>query len=248
MKETLYAGLRMLVDFWNALSGTLYDGWLLIKIYPGRAFWCLFIFCMAVITRNISETCEKEEPERPRHTIYERQKKPLALKCGFFKVASQISTTLLVATVSAVFLSYFIKPSAEDAMPALFWNAPQELADMEVDEMSCEDAMELIETLRFENEDEKYYSLGYIYFHSGNYDLALEQMHRAYKEQKKWYYAYDIGGLYAYQGNYTRTLDWFTKALKLSPPYTDRSNIIRQSRMIENYLFSWFSELVKNVV
>ena len=40
---------------------------------------------------------------------------------GFFKIMSKISITLLVLTVSVVFMSYFIKPQAKDTMPAFFY-------------------------------------------------------------------------------------------------------------------------------
>ena len=160
---------------------------------------------------------------------------------------SKISITLLVLTVSVVFMSYFIKPQAKDTMPAFFFFTNG--ADTSFfDEVSYEDAIEYIQNIQID-EDMQHYGIGYIYFRSGNYDLAVEEMIQAYNldEEQHWYYAYNIGVIYAYLGKYTRTIDWFNRALELSPPYSDRGIILNVSNMIENYLFSWLSELVESI-
>ena len=114
--------------------------------------------------------------------------------------------------------------------------------------MSYEDAIEYIQNIQID-EDMQHYGIGYIYFRSGNYDLAVEELIQAYNldEEQHWYYAYNIGVIYAYLGKYTRTIDWFNRALELSPPYSDRGIILNVSNMIENYLFSWLSELIESI-
>ena len=211
----------------------LYDAFLICKIYPWRVFWCIFIFIAAIWTTGVSIKEEKSDEEEN------------TLIIGFFKIMSKISITLLVLTVSVVFMSYFIKPQAKDTMPAFFTNG----ADTSFfDEVSYEDAIEYIQNIQIDK-DMQHYGIGYIYFRSGNYDLAVEELIQAYNldEEQHWYYAYNIGVIYAYLGKYTRTIDWFNRALELSPPYSDRGIILNVSNMIENYLFSWLSELIESI-
>ena len=105
----------------------LYDVFLICKIYPRRVFWCIFIFIAAIWTTGVSIKEEKSDEEEN------------TLIIGFFKIMSKISITLLVLTVSVVFMSYFIKPQAKDTMPAFFTNG----ADTSFfDEVSYEDAIE----------------------------------------------------------------------------------------------------------
>lgn len=199
------------------------------------------LFFLSILTSGLYET----RKEREQKTYDSYNKKPSVIITGLNKVLSTISTALLTTSVIALILSLLIKPDIGDIMPALaisgesFYDWSNINYSIEADKMEAE-----LETQIEIDPKIAYADLGYLYFHTSNYDKAVSALEKAQELNPQWYYLYDIGICHAYMCNYSKSLKYLKKAMDMDPPLYNRGAVMEAKYLAEHYWSAWIKSLL----
>lgn len=164
-----------------------------------------------------------------------------ALKFGILKFGSVVGMTLSTLFITAGLLSFIVEPQSENIMPAFYYDGIYESVCDE--ELTNELVEQKLAEMELYNTEESYYYKSYLYFRTGNHDLAINELKKCFEDNPKWTYAYDIGVCYSYLREYELSIKYMKRALELNPPYEERGDMMETIDMIENYFGNWISSI-----
>lgn len=168
------------------------------------------------------------------------------LALGLSKVLSDVSIGLIIAAIPIMLLLNYLKPQPEDIMPAFAYDGVySEIAD-DIDESSIEFLIsDCTVTIEEAPSVEKIFDRSFLYYKTGNFDLAQIDLQQCVELEVNWMYYYDMGIIYGYLLDYTSAIEYLEMALSKDIPISERGNVINTLAMIENYYESWVYSILK---
>lgn len=168
------------------------------------------------------------------------------LALGLSKVLSDVSIGLIIAAIPIVLLLNYLKPQPEDIMPAFAYDGVYSEITDDIDNSSIEflisDCTVVIEET---SSVEKIFDRSFLYYKTGNFDLAQIDLQQCMELEENWMYYYDMGVIYGYLLDYSTAIEYLEMALSVDIPISERGNVISTLAMIENYYESWVYSILK---
>lgn len=168
------------------------------------------------------------------------------LLLGLSKVLSDIAVGLIIAVIPMVILLNWLKPQPEDIMPVFVYDGTySEISDSIDDSMAESLIIDCSEAIEQSSDAQEYFDRAFLYFKTGNLDLAYTDLQKCIELEEKWMYYYDIGVVYGYCLDYSSAIESFEKALSMDIPFSERGLVINTLTMIESYFDAWIYSLLK---
>lgn len=180
--------------------------------------------------------------------LAERKNKTVtrALALGLSKVFSDIAIGLIIASIPTVILLNHLKPQPEDVMPVFIYDGIYAEISDDIDDSLAESLIADCTVAAEQSPSvEKYFDRAFLYFKTGNFDLAYTDLQKCIELEENWMYYYDIGVVYGYLLDYSSAIESFEKALSMDIPISERGLVINTLTMVENYFDAWVYSLLK---
>mgnify|MGYP002567177637 CR=1 FL=1 len=185
--------------------------------------------------------------------ISERKSKTVrrSIALGLTKVLSDIAIGLIIAAIPTVIVLNYLKPQPENVMPVFFYDGTNiAISDiLDSDDIDYALAQSLIEectsAIRQTQDVDKFFDRAALYFKTGNFDLACDDLQKCVELEEKWIYYSDLGVTYGYLLDYSSSIRFFKMSLDLDVPLPERSVVISSLTMIESYFDEWVYSLIK---
>lgn len=174
-----------------------------------------------------------------------------SITLGLTKVLSDIAIGLIIAAIPTVIILNYLKPQPQNAMPAFFYDgtnmAISEISDSDdIDYVLAQSLIEKCTSAIGQTQDaDKYFDRAALYFKTGNFDLACDDLQKCVELEESWKYYFDLGVTYGYLLDYSSSIRFFKMALDLDIPLPERSAVISSLTMIESYYDEWVYSLIK---
>lgn len=169
-----------------------------------------------------------------------------ALALGFSKVFSDIAIGLIIASIPTVLLLNHLKPQPEDVMPVFIYDGTYAEISDSIDDLLAESLIAECTTSANQSPNARiYFDRAFLYFKTGNFDLAYTDLQKCIELEEYWMYHYDIGVVYGYLLDYSSAIESFETALSMDIPISERGLVMNTLTMIESYLDTWIYSLLK---
>lgn len=168
------------------------------------------------------------------------------LALGLSRVFSDIAVGLIIAFVPTVILINHLKPQPENVMPVFIYDGTYAgIADDVVVSMADSLIADCSVALERSSDTTKYFDRAFLYFKTGNFDLAYVDLQKCIELEENWMFYYDIGVVCGYLLDYSAAIESFETALDMDIPISERGLVVNTLTMIESYFDSWIYSLLK---
>lgn len=163
------------------------------------------------------------------------------------KFSLQVTAGLLIMLIPLSIILPTMHPISQNEMPVFYTIEDFEIMNTLMTYETSEELNSAISTydqlIIIQPTEEHYFERSFLYFKSGNFDLACEDLEMCYKNSNRWEYAYDLGVCYSYSLKYEKALKYLREALVTVDDYSLRGSILDSVYMIEAYYYGWFYSL-----